>query len=356
MKLLDRYISKTIVLATTVVGLVFLGVFSLLMMLGELKNIGEGDYGLWQAMFYVLLRMPNELYQFSPMLILLGSIIGLSILSSHKELAIMRTSGYSIRQMIKTTLLAVGGLTLVMAILGEGIAPFLNYKAAVQKENAKNAGIAVVTASGVWLHVDNNFVHIERVVGRQLLEGITRYEFDSQHRLLNTYHAKKLAYEHKQWRMYDVVQTHFYDQRTQSEMYENALWRLKINPTLLNIGLLDAKEMSLAKLAKFSHYLKQNGLQAAGYQYEFWRRAFQPLAALLMVFLAIPFVLATFSTATMGWRIVVGILVGFAFFITNATLGELCIVYQLPSQVAALLPLFVFAMLGFILSKSLIQR
>lgn len=355
MTILERYISKVILVATGLVAIIITSVLFLMTLLGELKNIGQGDYSLDQAIFYVFLRLPNEIYQFSPLLILLGSIVGLSILSSHRELAVMRASGFSIRRIIFSVLSAAFLLILLASLMGEGLAPSLSYKAEVHKENAQNAGQAVVTAAGVWFHIDNNFIHVQHVVGRQLLEGVTRYQFDNHHHLQVAYYAKKLSLDNQQWQMHDGVKTTFYNERTKSQSFSHANWNLKLNTNLLNIGLVDPNEMSIPKLAQFAHYLEHNGLQASDYRYNFWQRIFQPIASLLMIFLAIPFVLGTLSASTLGWRIVVGIMVGFAFFIFNAFLGQLCIVFQLPAMMAALLPLAVFLILGIFLSNRLIR-
>lgn len=353
---LERYIAKTTSLATLLIGLVIGSVLFLMTMLTELKNIGEGDYGIGQVFYYVIMHLPAELYHFFPMLVLLGSIVGLSILSSSRELAVMRASGFSMPRIIYSVMFAAFFLTLIVTILGELIAPDLSYKAEVQKENAKNAGVAVVTTSGVWLHLDNNFIHIERVVGKQLLLGVTRYQFDKDHHLQAAYYANSMSYDQNNWHMNGVVRTIFNDDRTKSQAFPTYNWDLKFNTNLLNMGVATPKEMSLPKLAKFTEYLKKNGLQANQYEYEFWQRIFQPLASLIMIFLAIPFVLSTFSTSTLGWRIIVGIFIGFCFFIINALLGQICIVFQVPAVFAALTPLIIFSSVGMLLSRQMIKQ
>src|SRR5579862_1772223 len=305
--IIQRYIAKTIISATALTALIITSFLFLMIMLTELKNFGEGDYGIGHVFFYAILRLPNELYHFSPLLILLGSIIGLSTISSHKELAVMRTSGFSIWQIILSVLGAAFLLIATMSLLGEWIAPNLSYRATIYKENAQNAGQAVVTSSGVWLHIDNNFIHIEQVIDRQLLEGVTRYQFDDKYHLLAAYYAKNLSFQDHKWIMKDVVKTTFYQERTKSAVLSQAPWDLKFNPNLFSIGLVDPNEMSLSKLSKFSRYLESNGLRSSEYRYEYWQRIFQPLASLIMIFLAIPFVLSALSTSPLGWRIVVGI-------------------------------------------------
>ncbi len=348
--ILERYITKIIVQATALSLLIIMAVLFLMLLLGEMKSIGEGDYTFWQAILYILMRLPNELYQFSPMLILLGSITGVSILSSHRELAVMRASGFSSVRLIKTILTAALLLILFLSLVGEVVGPRLSYKAEIKKENAQNAGQAIVTSAGVlWFHLDNNFIHIERVISRQLLEGVTNYQFNNHRQLQATYYAKKIIYQNKKWIMKDVVETLFYPERTKSRAFPEGDWNVKINLNLLTVGLVDPQEMTLPRLVKFAHYLENNDLQAREYWFDFWRRLFQPFADLMMVLLALPFVFRMTSTTALGWRLVAGILIGFVFFISNALLEQLTIVYQVPAILAASLPVMLFLLIAIFL-------
>ena len=355
-KILQRYIAKTIIFATALTTVIISAVLFLMTLLAELKNIGEGDYGFGQALMYVIMRMPGELYHFVPMLVLLGGIAGLSILSSYRELTVMRVSGFSIKQITLSVLAAALMLTMLIGIVGELAAPKLSHFAEITKENHKNGGQAVVTAAGVWLHVDNNFIHVEQVIGQHLLQGVTRYQFDNAHHLQATYYAKRLVLKDQQWIMQDAVKTSFIGDHTRSEAFTSVPLDLKINTNLLTMGVVDPNEMSLPKLYHFVDFLEKNGLQSSEYRYEFWQRIFQPLATLTMIFLAIPFVLGAFRGATLGFRMVAGVLIGFAFFILNSFLGQICIVYQVPAMFAAILPIILFAMLGIFLSRQMIKQ
>lgn len=340
-------------MATVLALLVIMGVFLLISLLGEVKYIGEGDYGMMQAIYFLLLRMPSEIYRFSPMLILLGSILGVGVLSSHRELVVMQAAGLSQKRIMTAILCGAFIMVLGMILVGEWIGPELNYKAEISKENARNKGQAVVTGSGVWFHVSHNFIHVDHVVGRQHFNGITRYEFNENHELKTAYFAKSLSLKNKKWMMKDVVKTTFFQNRTHSVVIAKMPWNLKFNFNLLNVGLIEPEEMSLSKLIKFSHYLKQNGLRATEYQFEFWQRLYQPLASLIMVLLALPFAL---SAASLGWRMILGLMTGIAFFMLNAFLGQISIVYQVPAALGALIPLIFLSMTGAFLSKSMIRR
>lgn len=356
MKLLQRYIAKTVVQATAVVGLIIVSILFIMSLMAEAKSLGVGDYGFMQSIIYVLLRLPSDLYHFLPLLMLIGCIMGLSILSSHRELAVMRTCGFSIRKIIISVLFASLLLILTVSVIGEWIGPGLSYKAVIHKENAQHGEEAVTTSAGTWLHIENNFIHVNSVVDKYHMHGVTRYQFDNYHKLLAVFYAKSLVMQDREWLLKNVVKTTFYADRTKSEAYPALPFDLKFNTNLLNAGVFEPAELSLPKLAKFARYLEQNGLQSSEYRFNFWQRIFQPFASLVMILLAIPFVLGAFSTYSMGWRIVIGILVGFAFFILNELLGQLSIVYQISPFFAALLPPAVFAVLAVLLSKRLIRR
>lgn len=104
-RILPRHIAKTVILATLLVMLVVAGLSYFIGLLDELRNIGEGDYGVLQAALHALFEVPYNLYQFFPMLVLLGGLLGLGILSSHQELIVMRVSGFSIRKIMFSVLM-----------------------------------------------------------------------------------------------------------------------------------------------------------------------------------------------------------------------------------------------------------
>src|SRR5688572_14609812 len=101
-----RYIAKTVILATMMVMAVVIGLIFFISLIGELKDIGIGDYGLLQAIMHSALRLPYSIYQFFPMLVLVGGMMGLGMLASNRELIVMRTSGISVSRLMNAVLLA----------------------------------------------------------------------------------------------------------------------------------------------------------------------------------------------------------------------------------------------------------
>ncbi|MBX9705493.1 MAG: LptF/LptG family permease, partial [Gammaproteobacteria bacterium] len=110
-------------------------------------------------------------------------------------------------------------------------------------------------------------------------------------------------------------------------------------------------QLSLLRLQEQSKYNKQNGLDSSTYTLAFWLRVLQPLATLVMVFLAIPFIFGPLRSSTMGLRILSGVMAGLAFYIINRFFGPFTVVYQIPPIVAAVTPILLFALLACILIR-----
>jgi lipopolysaccharide export system permease protein len=352
MKILHRYIAKNVMAATALVLVVMIGLIFVIDFLEELKDVGTGDYGFAQAFVHVLLELPRHVYQFFPMLMLIGGVIGLGILSAHQELVVMRTAGFSVRRIALAVIAAALGLTLLATSVGELLVPQAHHLASTRKQSEYSGGQAVATQAGIWIHEGNNFLQINRVDGLKHLVGVTRYQFDADHHLLATYYVASLErQQHGKWLARDSLKTTFANNQTQSQHFDVLAWDMPLNPNLLNVGLIEPPELSLPTLHNYAKHLVQNGLQASDFQWEFWKRIFQPLTTIVMILLAIPFVLNSSRSVTMGWRVFFGIVVGFVFYILNAFIGQFSIVFQFSPLLAALFPTVLFALFGYVFAK-----
>ena len=85
MKILDKYIAKQILLSIFSVLGVLVVVVGVLDLVDEIKKVNDG-YSLTLAFLYVFLNIPQNIYEVLPIATLMGSLIGLSKLSSTNEL------------------------------------------------------------------------------------------------------------------------------------------------------------------------------------------------------------------------------------------------------------------------------
>ena len=110
---LDRYVARQIYGVVGFVLLGFLALFAFFDLVGELSDLGEGNYQLRQVLGFVLLSMPTHAYELLPIAVLIGSLYALSQMAANSEFTVMRASGMSHLQ-AGAMLLRVG---LVFAVL-----------------------------------------------------------------------------------------------------------------------------------------------------------------------------------------------------------------------------------------------
>jgi len=347
MKIIDRYFSKTLIHTTSLVLLLLVGLSIFVSLVEELGDIGTGDYHFWGVMAYVLLDLPKQLYVFFPMAALLGTLLGLGTMASNSELIVLRASGLSLGQIARSALKAAVIMLLIATVLGEGVAPFAQHAAANHKTFLITRGQTLKTNQGMWVRSGQEFLYIRNVLSGRHLEDISRYQFDKQHKLISMSFAKSGLYTHGHWVMKDIVSSQVAFNAINTQQIATSEWPLALDPDLLRVSEKDPQEMSLKRLYDYITYLKSNNLDASNYLLSFWQRILQPLATLVMIWLAIPFVFGPLRSAAMGLRILLGAVVGFVFYTLNQFFGPLSIVYQFPPLLAAMLPIAIFALTAY---------
>ncbi|MHA7840594.1 MAG: LPS export ABC transporter permease LptG [Gammaproteobacteria bacterium] len=346
MLILHRYLAVAIIRSTSLVLLLLLGMDFFIQMANEMMEIGHGNYGIWQGFQCVLYGLPSDLYDFFPMAGLIGTLLGLSGLATHSELVVMEAAGMSRWGIVRSVLMTILGLVLMTTLIGEITGPYLLHRAEAIKISAKSRGQAIHTTHGAWFRDGNEFIHVARITSHHELQGISRYSFDSNNQLKKIAYAKEGNYLHKQWRVTHVRETTLTATRTRVQRKAVDFWPLQLKPELLKATQAEPKAMTLPQLSQLIHYKRVNNLRYQNDALAYWQRVLAPLAMCIMMFLAVPFVFGPLRNATLGSRMVVGILIGFSFYTLNQFLGPMSLVYRFPPLLGALAPMLCFAVLG----------
>lgn len=346
--ILDRYVARHIIGTILVVAIALLSLDLFFTLVNELRLVGRGNYTAGIAIQFLALSAPTRFYAMFPWAALLGTLISLGSLASNRELVVMRTASISVLRICYSVVKAALILTVFIVIIGEGIAPFTDRIAQNKKAIAINRGQSIETLYGLWIRQGQDFIHIRTITNARELSGITRYQFDSNRKLQEVTIAEQAIKETNGWRLTNIRGTKFLDHKT--EMIE---LKEQIVPTLLESEVLETARMKhperlpLTSLWRIIHYRTKNELNANTYALAFWNKIFQPFLIILMVVLAVPFVFGPLRSVSMGFRIVAGIGVAYLFHTINAMFAPLAIVYQVPPLLAVLLPLLLFAAIGY---------
>lgn len=347
MRILTYYIAKTIMRMIIGVMVVMLSVVFFIKLISEFSHISTSHFSLWQAVAHVLLLLPKYQYQLLPMVCLTGSILGLGVLASHHELVVMRASGMSLGQIARGVLEGAFVLIVCSVMLGEIVSPEAEKYAAELKTLSMTGGHAIPDSGrGLWVKDDNVFMYASRVLGSHELRGVTRYHFDTEQHLKRVDHAKRALFTQDGWVLYDVEATVFKEGQVENDHQEQVKWQAKLRPKVLVTSQSKVDAQSLVQLYLGIKYGQDHGLNTRLLRYIFWKRLTLPLASLIMIFLGLPFMFGPLRSKTTGFRMLVGVVVGFAFYILNESLGSLSLVHAMPPLLAATLPLMLFTMIG----------
>lgn len=349
MKIVNLYIAKTVITYVALVMLFLFGLQIFIEFMHEFPSLGEGNYGIYKVATYVFLMLPYDIYQFFPMACLLGSVIGLGLLASHSELIVMRGSGMSLFDIASAVIKAALVLIVVMLLIGEVLSPLAHSKAARLKTKAVSSGKMVLTQHGVWLYNKGNFININSVSATGELRGITRYKVASDLKLKGVEKAASGKNKNGNWVFKNIAKTNFKANEVISDKVEKEIWPLEVNSKLIGATHIDSDQKSLFELRSYIKHRVKSGLDASKYEFAFWQRIFSPLATLVMILLALPFVFGQLRSSTMGFRMFIGVMLGFVFYVLNQFVGPMSIVYQIPPTLSAILPTLVFAFLGGVL-------
>ncbi len=353
MNILDRYIFRTVASATLVALLVLLLLEFFLTLLVELEDVGKGDYDFAAVVRYLLLIQPRRLYELFPMALLVGGLLGMGALAGGSELIVMRAAGLSLTRLTRSALQA--GLLLSLAVLavGEFAAPPLEQAAREQRAIAKSQDMAIRGGRGFWARDGDHFIHVRAVLPGIRLVDVHMFKVNPDARLETVTAAQGARYVEGRWLLEGISRSVLNGDAVRTERLTSLAVDSAISPQILDVLAADPSELSIRDLLVYVDYLERNGLDAQGYRLALWRKLLAPFTYLAMLVIAMPFVFGPQRSVGVGQRLLVGLLLGLAFFLVNYLLGNVVLLYGYPPLVGASLPTLLFLGVGFLALRRL---
>jgi lipopolysaccharide export system permease protein len=337
--IIDRYISRAIIAGTMMSLFVFGALFAFISFVSELQHVGMNNYGALQALIFVTLNLPQMLYQVFPSAMLLGGLLSLGALASSSELIVMRAAGISISRITVSVLKAGVLLIVIVVLLGEFLAPLSISTAKTMRAEAIEGRVLTGDRKGLWSKYDDNFVFIGTVLPDVQLRDVIVYELDEQHRLKKTTFAGQAHYEDGYWHLQDVTSSLFDQKAVRSSFNVSEKWPAMVSTDLFNVLNLEPEDMSATELWQYGSYLDENELDSDSFWLAFWIKIFTPLTSAGMLMISVPLVLTSSSrSGGAGQRILVGVMIGVAFYVLNRVVNQMGIIYGITPVLSAGLP------------------
>jgi len=347
MKIIDRYITVTLLKTTSIALIVLLALFTFLALIDQLEDTGRGNYDVITAINYVLLTLPRITYELIPIAAVIGSMTTLGILAHNSELVVMRSSGMSLFR-LAYAIVKGGMIIMVFAIvLGEFIAPYCEQNAQHMRSIALTEQIALKTRNGFWSRDGSSFINIRKILPGDQVEDIYIYEFDSDDRLRVSTYAKRASYVDDQWLLEDIEQSIIENENITKKHIKLAAWESLLSPEVLNLLTIRPQYLTIFELYNYINYLKLNAQNSQLYEQALWSKIINPLTIIAMIMLAVPLVNAYSRTVSVSQRVFVGCFIGITFHILNQISGQMGVVYSINSAASAIAPtvLILFAII-----------
>ena len=349
MKLYERYIARELFAAISLVLLALLALYGFFDVIESLKDVGRGDFGVGHAFSYVLLRLPGRIYELMPIAALIGALYALSALARHSEITVLRASGMTTRQLLFLLFKVAGIFALAALVLGETVVPTTERTAQDMRLQAIRKVVAQEFRSGLWVKDGRSFVNIRSAAPDATLEQVRVYQFDEGNRLQYVMEAREGRYlAPGQWRLEDVERTVLGRERVSVERQSSLDWSSGLTPDIIAVLMVPPERMSLVNLVVYLRHLWVNHQKTERYEIALWKKFFYPLAALVMVALALPFGYTHSRMGGVNLQIFVGVMVGVLFHMLNGLFSSLGIIHSWPPLASAVAPsaLFLVAALG----------
>ncbi|GKT11826.1 MAG: lipopolysaccharide export system permease protein [Thiomicrorhabdus sp.] len=349
MNRIERYLAQVVVSYTLLVMLVLLVIFGFFEFMNQVGKLTD-TYTLAKGSLYTLLKLPVYSYEIFPIVLVIGTLMGLGSLANQSELTVLRVTGWSIKRILWTVLKTAFMMWIVIAVIGEWVAPNSEAYAKKLRAEALNQSFSVGSGTDLWVKDSDRYIHVGRVLSSTDLRQITIYEL-YEGRLVELSEVNSASYENERWVFNKAVSQYLNFTQAGSDTTSNvAHLELKIRQSdhlqtsfplvpeeLQNLGI-ETRYLSAWDLYQYIDFLQSNDLETGAHELEFWRKVSMPLVVAAMIAIVFPLIFGSIRQVSMGQRVFLGVLLGMGFHLLNQLVGNLTVVYHWPIILGAFLP------------------
>ncbi len=283
-------------------------------------------------------------------------------LAQSSEFTILRTAGLGPGRAL--ALLALPGLlfALLTFAVGDYLTPISEARAAAVRAQARGGSGLAIGGAGAWLKDRRNTPEGERAVsvnvaatsGPGELRGVRIFEFDTDGRLRSRIDAATAqVMADGTWLLRQVDRVDWPTpqgardaQPLQQSKLDELRWTSTLETKVVAAALQPAQNMSTVELWRYVHHLADQDQAVQRYQIQFWKKAFYPLACVVMVALALPFAYLHARAGGVSYKVFGGIMLGISFVLLNNAAGHLGLLRQWTPWLVAASPGLLYLLLS----------
>lgn len=347
-KILSRYLFLRFLVAILLVFLLFCMLILLIDFVELMRRSAKTeDISFFKVLEISLLRVPSFAELTLPFAVLLGTIGAFLMLGRSSELIIIRASGVSVWRFILPPLF----VALLLGAFSSFIYNSLAASAKAESERVygelfgKNKSALRNSRNQIWFRQDGSdgpsVMHAKALANQgHSLTGVTILHYTKNNRFVERIDAAKAELEDGRWVLQDAWVSRL---SQQPNFYKRYLLSTYLTPTQISESMGSVETVSFWALPSYIEIANKAGLPATRYKIQYQLLLTKPFLLAIMVLIAATCALRTFRLGRIQSMIIVGMCIGFGFFIFAEISRQMGLAGNVAPEYAVWVPLFAWS-------------
>jgi lipopolysaccharide export system permease protein len=336
---IDRYLISVLIVGTAPVLLLLLGLFGFVTLAEELEDVGQGQYEDADALRAALLTLPRIAMDLLPVAALLGGVMALGGLAAEHELTAMRAVGMSQWRLARPLAVAACSFAALVLVAQQFVIPLLERDASELRARKLQETVRGAETTEFWTRDGGHFIRVGQVQFRTVPTDIEIYDLGPDHKVQALLQARTAdVIGPGRWLLHEVTEFKINGTAVTQLQQAERPWESFLSPEQMASLVAPLETLTLTNLYNYVDYLESSGLSSHRYRFRLWQVLSMPVGLLAMCLLGLPFVLGSVRARAAGVRILFGASVGIGFYLSEQTVSQLTMLYELSPVPMALLP------------------
>jgi lipopolysaccharide export system permease protein len=317
------------------------------------KILAVASNGNPEVWIYLKLRLPQLISKFAPFAVLLAALLTFMTLNQNSEVIIMKATGLSAHQILRPMFAAGLLISVLHFAFNERILMPANARLEAWKKSDYGAtpGELSKATREVWITDGVRSApdiiharHIERSGTKLVMTDLTIYERKAQDSPVLITRAKRAVLSDGLWQLSNITRTNVSNLTTTHQA--TTVWHTTVPAERFMAVAVAPDKTSFGELRQAVRELSAAGRPVDALRAGLHHKISGPLSSLLMPLLA---AIAAFGVARSGKlfiRAVIGLALGFAYFVADNALLAMGQFGAIPAVLAAWSPFLLFFLVG----------
>jgi lipopolysaccharide export system permease protein len=344
MRLLSRYVCAYFLRYFSVGLLICTGLFLIVELFDRMEDFIDRRVWWGDAVHYLLLRLPDLVYQIVPAIFLLASVLTFSTLTKYNEMTAIRSGGIAPLR-VAVPVFVLGGIgALLLLVAQEYLLPYTNqayrllWRTQVQGENIA-APQQARQQGHLWYHAGSRIWSAEAALPLEnRLLGVTIYALDATGAIRQRYDAAEARWTPTGWWLLQGVRRTFTADEAflaAPEYFEQRQVDFAERFADMRTVRKDPEEMGLRELLAYTTRLQRRGGAATEYLVAFHGKLAFAVLCVIMTGFGVPLALRLNRSGGTVRAVGLTLLCGFSYWVVHSLVLAMGHNGQLPPLVAA---------------------